>query len=283
MPVIIVPTDFSEHAFNALRCAVEYFKYEPTTFIVIHVYDDAVLKDESIHSREPAAVVDIKVQQENDLQLRKVKTEIEKYSPNPHHEIHTLSVSGVLTDEINSTAIHHDADLVLMGTQGLTADPERNYGSNTLQVIKYVNCPVLGIPIHYRYHRPEQILFTSKLEQNYQGRELKMLSCLANSYRSTLHLLHISANDVLTSKQQEVKEYWEYRFRESEKIYRHFSSGNVPHIINFYVEEHHIDLVVMLNSSHALIDPLVDATIIDEVGLQAHIPFLILQNLPRQD
>lgn len=281
MRIIIVPTDFSENAFNALSCAVEYFKYEITKFILIHAYADEVYDNTAIQTKENLKQNKQEKRKMYEQKLMDLKDRITEFSPNPSHEICTIAKFGTLLNEINRIVIKENADLVLMGTQGMTADPKRNYGSNTLLVIRYVNCPVLGIPSKYKFSRPERILFPSELSLGYQCRELKMISCLANSYRSKLHLLYISDVDQLSLRQVDVKEYWEYRFREREQTYFHQKSGCIPETINGFIHDHDIDLVVMVNSTHTYLENLIHTSTIDSVGLNTAIPFLILQNLPR--
>ena len=51
-----------------------------------------------------------------------------------------------------------NVDLV-MGTRGETENKDITFGSNTLQVIKYVNCPVLAVPSVYGKTTPQNLLF----------------------------------------------------------------------------------------------------------------------------
>ena len=152
---------------------------------------------------------------ESENELQKLLNRVLKIEPNPRHSFITQAIFGTLLDEVNSLVNTENADLIVMGTQGKTADRKLTYGSNTLQVIKYVKCPVLGIPLEYSYRRPERILFPSALMIPFKPRELKLISCLAKSYRSEMHLLYISDFDRLSLRQEDVKAAWEYHFRES--------------------------------------------------------------------
>ncbi len=281
MRIIIVPTDFSDNAFNALLCATAYFKYEKTRFIIMHTYADEVYENTAVISRAILEEYKQIKQQESEQKLADVKKQIIHHTPNPRHSFETLAIFGTLLDEINGLVNTENADLVVMGTQGKTADKKITYGSNTLQVIKYVKCPVLGIPRAYTYDRPEEILFPSELLIPYKQRELKLLSCMAKSFRSRLHLLYISNFDRLSLRQEDVKASWEYRFRESEILYTRKKEGKVATIINEYIQQHGIDMLVLVNSKHTYMETLLHTSTIDEVGLNTKIPFLILQNLPR--
>lgn len=281
MRVIIVPTDFSENAFNALQCALEYFKYEKSRFIILHAYADEVYENKAVVSRALLDEYKEIKRNESEQALITVRKKAMEYAPNPRHTLETIAVFGTLLDEVNSLVNSEDADLIVMGTQGKTADRKITYGSNTLQVIRYVKCPVLGIPLAYHYDRPERILFPSELMIPYKGRELKLVSCMAKSFRSEMHLLYISNFDRLSLRQEDVKAAWEYRFRESDITYTRHNEGSIAQIINNHITEHTISMVVMVNSKHTYMESLLHTSTIDEVGLTTKIPFLILQNLPR--
>lgn len=281
MRVIIVPTDFSENAFNALHCALQYFKYEKCRFILIHTYADEVYENKAVISRDILEEYKELKKMESEIELGVVIGRINDIAPNPHHIFTTQAIFGTLLDEVNTLVNTENADLVVMGTQGKTADRKLTYGSNTLQVIKYVKCPVLGIPLGYEYERPEQILFPSELMVPYKARELKLLSCLARSFRSQMHLLYISDYDRISLRQEDIKAAWEYRFRESEIKYTRHDEGDIAAIINEYIAQNGISMLVLVNSKHTYMETLLHTSTIDTVGLNTKIPFLVLQNLPR--
>ncbi|RMB64108.1 universal stress protein [Dokdonia sinensis] len=281
MRVIIVPTDFSENAFNALKCAQEYFKYEKSKIIIVHTYADEVYENKAVISRALLDEYKEIKQKESERELKEIRIQAMRYAPNPRHTLETRAIFGTLLDEVNHLVEDENADLIVMGTQGKTADRKITYGSNTLQIIKYVKCPVLGIPLGYVFHRPERILFPSELMIPYKNRELKLLSCLAKSYRSELHLLYISNFDRLSLRQEDVKTAWEYRFRESVITYTRKDEGDKAQIINNYIADKNISMLVMVNSKHTYMETLIHKSTIDAVGLNTKIPFLILQNLPR--
>lgn len=281
MRVIIVPTDFSENAFNAIHCALQYFKYEKSKFIIVHTYADEVYENKAVISRDLLEEYKELKRKESELELEMIIERIIDIAPNPHHTFTTKAIFGTLLDEINTLVNTENADLVVMGTQGKTADRTLTYGSNTLQVIKYVKCPVLGIPLGYEYERPEHILFPSELMVPFKLRELKLISCMAKSFRSQMHLLYISNYDRMSLRQEDIKAAWEYRFRESNVKYTRQDEGDIAAIMNDYIAQNSISMLVLVNSKHTYMETLLHTSTIDTVGLNTKIPFLILQNLPR--
>jgi nucleotide-binding universal stress UspA family protein len=220
--------------------------------------------------------------EESKKQLQEINKEIKATGPNPDHSFETIAVLGYLVDAVNDLVNQENADLVVMVIQGNATDRNIALGSNTIQVLKFVQCPVLGIPLGYVYGRPAQIAFPSNLSIPFHRRELKLISCLAKSCRSLTHLLYIANFDILSVRQQEVKAFWESRFRESKIKHHRSDEGNHAFIIKEYVNRNDIDLLVMINSNHSFLESVIQASTVDKLGLSLKIPFLILQNKPRQ-
>lgn len=281
MRIIILPTDFSENAFNALHCAFQYFKYERSRFVIVHAYGyeaanlatDTTGDDWQQHTKRELEA--------SQLQLKQLHQRIQAQEPNPKHAIETVATLGYLVDVVNDLVDKENADLVVMGTRGKSVSRSVALGSNTVQMLKFVKCPVLGVPLSYVYERPSHMLFPSNLMIPFHRRELKLISCLAKSYRSVIHLLYIADYDMLSQRQLEVKAFWESRFRESELKYHRSDQGNHAAIIKAYATQNPIDLLVMVNSNYNYLESLIQTPTVDELGLTLDIPFLILQNKPR--
>ncbi|MCW8980873.1 MAG: universal stress protein, partial [Altibacter sp.] len=198
MRKVLIPTDFSENAMNAIRYALELFKYERSEFIIFHAYADEVYENTLEMSRELFEAYREKVQEKSDTELQHVLAQMLAISPNPRHAYHSLSVFGSLVDVSNDLVDKENADVLVMGTRGATDQREITFGSNTLQVIKYVKCPVLAIPSRFHDVHPKNILYTTDYLLPCQRREIKMLSTLARKFVATLHFLYITAFDNLS-------------------------------------------------------------------------------------
>jgi nucleotide-binding universal stress UspA family protein len=265
MKVIIIPTDFSENAFNALTCAIQYFYNEETRFIIVHTYESDKT-DPQEHFEE---------------QLDFLLERVEYLTYNPRHHFETRVISGDLITQLHDLVDDENADIIVMGTQGKTADRKISFGSNTLQVIKEVSCPVLAIPPELEFKSPDHILFPSELQVPFNARELDLLHSIAYSHNSKMHLLHFAKFDTLSHRQQEFKESWESRFRESEIKYTRHDEGEPTAVINNFISQNDIDLLVIVNSKHSFLESFLRVPAIDSLGLHLKIPFLLLQNLPR--
>lgn len=282
MRKILIPTDFSENAMNALRYATELFKYEVSEFFIMHTYQEEFHSEEGSSSQGTLDVATSKINKKSDEQLQNIKKAIINISPNPRHTFHTMSANNLLLDEADKIVDRENIDIIVMGTKGKTNDNKLTFGSNTLQVLKYVQCPVLAIPENYTYTQPKHILFPTNFMIPYKRRELKLLCEIASPYRATIDVLYISKSDKLSRRQQENKDFMKAELR---KNTINFKTENSKHLINSifkYIKEQHIDMLVMVNTEHSFLENIVFQSPLDELSLNLDIPSLSLQNMKRR-
>lgn len=281
MRKIIVPTDFSENALNALKYAVQLFKYEKSQFFLLHAYADEVFNSSDNISREFLEEQKRKVKQRVDKDLNDLRSGILELFPNPQHEFHPVSAFGLLIDEVNDLAERENADIIISSTQGVSNDRKMTFGSNTLQIIKYVQCPVLSIPVNYEFKDLKQILFPSNFMLPYQPREVRLVGGLAHSFSAQVHLLYASRFPHETFRQKDNKEAILKQLQEV-KVEQHYEQmEDKIEAIQKLILQLEIDLLILVNSRHSYIENLLYTSTIDKIGFGPTIPFLVLQNFHR--
>ena len=229
------------------------------------------------------------VSAKRDLHLKstfqKTLTTINNISPNPKHTYHLISANNLLVDEADSIVEKHNIDIIVMGTKGKTNDKKITFGSHTLQVLRYVQCPVLAIPENYKYTQPKHILFPTNYMIPYKRRELKLLCETVSPYRAELDMLYISKREKLSMRQEDNKNFIREELCKNSLNFKTIKSTHIINTIYKYIKENHIDLLVMVNTRHSFLENIlylstIDDTI-DELSLHLDIPFLALQNMNR--
>lgn len=281
MRKVVVPSDFSENAFNALRYACQVFKYERSEIFILNAYADEVYRQDSVVKRSFLNELKEVTYQNSQKRLKDILKRIKEYSPNPKHKFSIISAFGTLTDEINDLVNQENIDVVVMGTRGETNDRKLTFGSNTIQVLKYVYCPVLAIPESYKYHSPKELLFPTDFLLPYKRRELKLLCEMSGSFRSTIHLLYINPLHNLSLRQEDNKEFLYECLEKAKLCYETTEEEDKTIAITKYIVHNDIDMLVMVNSRHSHLEDLIYQSTIDKIGLHIKIPFLVLQNLSR--
>jgi nucleotide-binding universal stress UspA family protein len=281
MRKILIPTDFSENALNALKYATDLFKYEVSEFYIMHAYQDDVYSDEVLLSRETLDEVKTIVSNTSVEKLENIKKKIVGISPNPRHTFNIVSANNILLDEADKIVDKQNIDIIVMGTKGKTDDKKLTFGSNTLQVLKYVQCPVLAIPANYKYTQPKHILFPTNYMIPYKRRELKLLCEMISPYRAIVDILHISKSSKLSRRQQDNRDFIKEELCKNTINFKIESSKHIINTIYKYIKEHPIDMLIMVNTTHSFLENILFKSSIDELSLNLDIPFLALQNMKR--
>jgi len=281
MRKILIPTDFSDNSMNAAKYAAELFKHGPSEIYLLHAFADDVYDAKIRLAAETFDNLKQMALEKAEQSLEEMRKNLFSYSPNPKHKIIKVAEFGMLVDSVNDWVEKENIDVVVMGTQGKTADKKITFGSNTLQVIKYVKCPVLAVPAVFGDVHPKNILFSTDFQIPYKRRELKLLGTTAKCFASKINFLHISKFPTLSLRQQDNKAFLESSLSENQITFNQQDDNDVTKAINTFVIENPIDMLVMVNTRHSYLENVLYQSTIEKIGLRIDIPFLVLQNLPR--
>lgn len=281
MRKILIPTDFSENAKNAILFATDLFKYEVSEFYIMHVYQDTIYEDYKLVTKENLETIIATVKQKSEEELDNTLKYINSISPNPKHNYHIISANNLLIDETDKIVNDQNIDIIIMGTKGKTNNKTITFGSHTLQVIKYVQCPVLAIPENYKYRQPKHILFPTNYLIPYKRRELKLLCEMASPYRAKIDMLYISKTDKLSLRQIDNQNFIKEALCKNQIDFKVKKSKHIVNTIYQYIKENNVDMLVMVNTRHSFLEDMLYQSTIDELSLNLNIPFLALQNVKR--
>ncbi|MGC1632395.1 MAG: universal stress protein [Gelidibacter sp.] len=281
MVSILFPTDFSENSMNALRYALEFFKYENAQFYFMNVYQKEFYDHKDLVSREVYDEVLEGVKNESEAKLEALLKTVNEISPNPKFQYHSISAYNSLVGEASRIVNEKDIDLIVMGTKGKSDDRKLIFGSQTFQVLKYVQCPVLAIPANYTYTQPKRILFPTDYLIPYKRRELKLVCDLAGSYRSVVDVVYVSGSNKLSMRQEDNQEFIKNTICKTKLNFYTINEKDVAKAIRNYIKEHQVDMLVMVNTQYSFLENMLFPSTIDKVSLDLKIPLLAMQNSTR--
>lgn len=278
---ILFPTDFSKNSMNAITYALEFFKYEKVEFYFMHAYQKDVYDHEDLVSRDNFDAILERVKTESEASLKELLKTVNEIAPNPRYTYHSISAFGTLVEEANNIADTKNIDLIVMGTKGKSDDRKIVFGSQTFQVLKYVQCPVLAIPKNYTNTQPKRILFPTDYLIPYKRRELKLLCDLAAPYRSIIDVLYVSKIEKLSMRQEDNQTFMKGTICKTEINFITANSRKVAETIQEYIKKNDVDMLVMVNTQHSFLENMLFPSNIDKVSLDLKIPLLAMQNSTR--
>ncbi|RTE52412.1 universal stress protein [Arenibacter aquaticus] len=281
MRTVLIPTDFSASAVHAIDYALELYKCERTNFYFLHAYADEVYGPFKTNGETSLEEQKQKVKKHSDQSLYDLIAKLKKREHNPRHSFEAHSAFDILVDAVNDFVNKINIDLIIMGTKGETEDKKITFGSHTVQVFKYVQCPVLAIPKAYKYRQPKKILFPSDYMLPYKRRELKLLNTLAAEFKSEVYSLYLSDFEELSHRQIDNQRFLKEALTSAFLYFERSPTKNKAEAIMDYIKNNNIDMLVMVNSRHSFLEDMLYRSTVDEIGLRLKIPFLVMQNLPR--
>lgn len=283
MRKILIPTDFSDNAFNALKYALELFKYDIGEVLIMHAYREEIFKDQNLQSLDKLEEITKHIADGSQSSLEEILRKIHDISPNPRHTYKICSSNNTLIDGIDEIVEDENIDIVVMGTRGQTNERRLTFGSNTLQVLKYVRCPVLAIPEGYEHIQPRKIVFPTNYLIPYKRRELKLLCEMAHPYRAQIDVVYMSKakSENLSLRQLDNQAFLNDELCKNTLNFKTVYSTNIVDGIHGYIKENGVDMLVMVNNKHTFSENIIFQSTIDKLGLHLDIPFLVLQNIRR--
>lgn len=278
MKKILLPTDFSKNAWNAIDYALEFFKNDECLFYILNTYTPSFYRiDYMVGGPVQSAIPDVGV--EVSLSgLEQTLFRIEKKYKNPKHEFESLSAFNTPTDEIKEVCETKDIDMVVMGTQGASGAKELFLGSNTVHVIRKSKHPVLAVPVEYQYKKVDQVLLPTDYASKYNPHELEPLVEIVSKNKAMLHVVHAVEKDDLTKIQLDNQEHLKGLLKGLSVVFEDITNTYMPNVVHNYVEKNNMDLIVMMNRKHSFLERLLLKQNVDSIGYSSTVPFLVLHD-----
>ena len=184
MKNILIPTDFSDNATNAIYYGLSLFGDEPCKFTLLNTFFIP------FSSSEVAVSMNDITSENADRLFGQLLMQIRKRFPGKEFNIDTSFRIGDLAMSVADFIRKKKTDLIVMGTQGAGGFPGNVIGSRTTSVIELSECPVLVIPGGVKFRRPGKIIWAVD-DSNLAGLSATPLLQIARKFKSKLLLLHV--------------------------------------------------------------------------------------------
>lgn len=271
---ILIPTDFSENSWNAIRYALAFFESVPAHVYFLHVVSDDIV---------PAMEKEVMVANPGDtLTLPKAPfsaflKKLKKIEPSQLHHFHTAVVEGSITEIIREKIDEYKIDMIVMGTNGASGYKEATVGSHTTDVIIRVKCPILVIPSKARYHRPSSICLPTDFNNSFKKKVVNILETIVGVHDSLLKVLYVSkTNEQLSPLQEEHKSQLKgYLFHLKHSF--HFTiNQTLEEAVEAFVRPREIAMIAMMAKNLNFFHHILFHPAANRISYHSEIPFLVL-------
>lgn len=276
MKKVLLPTDFSDNAWNAIVYALHFFKNESCTFYILHTYTPSFYRvDYMMGGPTYTALPDAGVELAQ-AGLDKTLADIKMNHKNPKHKFKLLSAFNTLTDEIREVTENKSIELIVMGTQGATGAKEIFLGTRTVHVIRKSRIPVLAVPNGYTFREIKSVLFPSDYAISFGKEKVQMLIDTVKIHNAKLTILNVKDDYELNDAQKANKASLASYFKPLHPKFEQVKGKLMPNAIHEYVGQHKVGLLAMMNRRHSFLDRLLVRPNVDSIGYHTKIPFLVI-------
>ena len=241
MKTFLVAIDFSRNAEHALEYALMFAKKLNAGIYLLWV--DNTVSDES--------VIDTI---EGDLRREKksyMSELIAKYEPQlKGNKIKVLFKKGKVYQEVNKAARQIDADLIFVGTHGVSGFEQYWVGSNTYRIVTQAPCPVVSIRSDFKIEDTVKKILLP-IDSSLETKQKLPFACqIALMFKAVIHLLVVynTPLNVIRKRIDKIPEEAAKCMVEGDVNYvlERLEADNVASSILKYAESLNVDLITIM-------------------------------------
>ncbi len=277
---ILLPTDFSKNAWNAIAYAIELFKNEECDFYVLNAFNATGYALESMMVPEPGEKLYEEAKQKSEQGLGKILERLTFRDEYPKHKFYMVSQFNSILEAIKDVVDKQDIEMIIMGTKGATDARDVIFGSNTVMVMeKSRSCPVMAIPEDASYQDLKEIVFPTDYKMNFKRRELQNIIEVARMSNAAIRILYASDGEPLHEEQENNKKLLEEYFEELTYTFHTLYNVDAQSAVRCFVESRDSDMIVFFNRKHSFFGSIFSRPMVKSLGRYAKVPVLALHDL----
>ncbi|WBL21076.1 universal stress protein [Zunongwangia sp. HRR-M8] len=278
---ILVPTNFSKHAWNALVFGLKLYKKISCKFILLNVYEDShglsdrivgVKSEDNANTKETSKSGLDRIMQ--GLSFRK---------ENPNHEFEILSLEGDLDDAVQEIINTRAIDLILIGAEGANVNIHSSYKSKLSKLANSIqNCAMLFVPeeIELSAQPLNEIVFPTTLRFPFKERELDPLKDLASNSGSPIRILYIdSDNKGLTEEQKTLQTNFEGHLSTIKHSFHRLTKTTPSTGIHLFIESRQSTMLALYKRKQGFFSKLFSQSKVDDIEFDPSVPVLLLKEV----
>ncbi|WP_343487230.1 universal stress protein [Allomuricauda sp. d1] len=282
MKRVLIPTDFSPNAWNAIEYATQLFQNQRCIFYLLNTYTPVIPSSRFMAPMIDGVRIEDALRTNSEQGLENTAKKIQAKYKNTLHQFETISSFNLLVDEVLDVIDTYGIDIVITGTKGASGMEEVFMGSNTVRIIKNVRkCPVLAIPQHFDYVAPNEIAFATDFNRFYTASELAPLIEMAQTFDAVIRIVHVQYQIKPLNELQQFNLNMLRKYLAGVEHFVHTVSElhSVSKTLEIFSGELDIHLLAMLNYQHSYMEKMTREPIVKRTAFHTQIPLLVIPEL----
>jgi nucleotide-binding universal stress UspA family protein len=269
---ILIPVDFSETALLALDHATFMAKLFKAEIILIHVVEKFSFK------------IDIRKKNDDAADDREIRARLSELADGVKHQtggtVQILMKAGKIAKKIVEAANETQADIIILGTHGVSGFEEFFMGSNAFRVVTEAQCPVMSVQVHSTKVGFNHIVLP--IDNSAASRQkVRYAVELAKHYNSTIHIagiITLDYKDIRKKFMAKLKQVEDYISKHGISHTTEILKGeNIATLTLKHAEKLNADLIVIMTEQEDELTGLLMGTFAQQVVNHSKIPVMTVK------
>jgi nucleotide-binding universal stress UspA family protein len=270
MKTIVVATDYSLTANNALQFAAQLAREFKSQLVLLNVFHPSVHVRNSLVT--PEAIDHIN--KNNEARLESLAQEVAA-----QYQIKTTSVSKTAETitALENYLATHEVDLLVMGMDSNLTE-YKIFGNTTTAAIRRIKCPLLIVPNDIAFTDIKRILYACEHNFLKEDNHLDLLKEITRKFNAALKIFHVETRERLAPAMADEIKAMDAIMENVSHTYSFVRNPDVAEGIAREVKEWPADLLVMVPHEAGFWELFLKGSMTREMALTSRVPLLVLPN-----
>jgi nucleotide-binding universal stress UspA family protein len=271
MKTFLVPVDFSDTSKNAAHYAAQLAADISDAKIILYNVHDRVIfstsREEESNSRRSVA--------QGELDELKLSLPVSE-----NVSVSTVAEEGSLVGNIEKFIAANSIDLIIMGITGSSRIKQVFMGTNTLNVIRHVNIPVMIIPPDAQFTGIKNVVFTSDFKDVAHTTPIATLKKLLTLFGATIHVVNVDSEHYveLTEPYKKERAILDQELNDYPHEFYFLRTYDFLDGIELFVSTKNIDAIITAPKKHNFLSQLFVTTHTKKLAYHSHLPIIAIHD-----
>ena len=292
---ILVPVDFTIHAENAAKYALNLASYLKADIKLINAYMDPMgspqsyLESYSYQLNIDKVIREVEQETEHSLnamakRLKEIIRENKLKGVDVYYDLFKGNAVDVILNEIEEWA----PAFVVMGTRGNELEGIRAFGSVTASLIEKAKTPVLAVPKDYdasHFKPPKRVLYATNFDDT-DFSALRRLIAFVKPFNSKLYCVHAALEESNVLDETQLRKIRTYIFDTLDTYNVEcglLETVDVQQGLEDFIDEQNIDVLAMTTRKRSFITRLFTRSMTRKFLFHSRIPLLVFHSYPDKE
>ena len=277
MKQIVLLTDFSENAFQAIIYAMNFFENEEVNFHILHIKDSRGFMLDDLMASTSGEDMQSALLGNSKNMLADLLEKVKVLNKNATHQFRTEYLFDTFFDAITEYCKKEHIEMLLMGTTGATGAKQVFLGSTAAKIINKIDIPILVIPEGSVYVPIEKVLFSVDYKVNYLPVTLHPLIQVLKTLMPLVYTLYVDEDITDFTEKQLSNKIELHKILGQFNVSTHkVTSMPLDQTLSCLLEFLQIDLLIMIKKEKTFLQKIINSSHIRKVSYHLKTPIFIL-------